>query len=205
MYNPSHPIYPALAALALSGLACTAYARPAIDMAHLSDTEVAMEDQSKPGAPGKTFFAATIINAPLAHICAVIQDYAQYPAFMPNTAKTSVNPGADKTSLVDITLNLPLGKIKKYRLKMTPTVSPGQCRLDWKQMPWEGLKPEETIADTSGYWLLTPQAGSPDKTVLSYSVFTDPGPVPLGLGWIVDSMSRDSIPKMLAALRGRVK
>ena len=163
-----------------------------------------MEDQSKPGSPGKTFMAATIIDAPLPKICAVIQDFAQYPAFMPNTAKTSVSAGADKTSLVDITLNLPLGKVKKYRLKMTPNVTPQQCRLEWKQMPWEGLKQEETIADTAGYWLLTPQAANPNKTVVTYFVFTDPGPVPLGLGWIVDSMSKDSIPKMLAALRKRV-
>lgn len=186
-------------------LASSAPAFAAIDQHNLSDTEVALEDQTQSGKPGKSFLAATIINAPMSKICGEIQDFAQYPAFMPNTAKTSVTAGPDKTSLVDITLNLPLGKVKKYRLKMTPNVSAQQCKLEWKQQPWAGLKQEETIADTSGYWLLTPHASSPNKTVVKYFVFTDPGPVPMGLGWIVDSMSRDSIPKMLAALRQRVR
>jgi hypothetical protein len=186
-------------------LLCGTQALAAIDMSSLSETEVAMEDQSQAGKAGKAFLAATIINAPMAKICTQIQDFAQYPAFMPNTAKTSVSAGPDKTSLVEITLSLPLGKIKKYRLKMTPNVTPQQCRLEWKQVPWSGLKQDETIADTSGYWLLTANAADPNKTVVSYFVFTDPGPVPLGLGWIVDSMSRDSIPKMLAALRNRVR
>ncbi len=192
-----------LYALPVLALLCGAKAGAAIDMQHLSDTEVAIEDQSPPGKPGKTFLAATIINAPMAKICGEIQNFAQYPAFMPNTAKTSVSVGADKATLVDITLSLPLGKIKKYRLKMIPNVTQAQCRLEWKQTPWEGLKQEETIADTTGYWLLTPQGSN--ATVVSYFIFTDPGPVPLGLGWIVDSMSKDSISKMLAALRMRVR
>ena len=197
--------------LSLSGLLsvlllpCAAQAVPWADMAGDAEPAVRMEDLSKPGNPGKTFLANTVINVPMARLCDVIQDYAQYPAFMPNTHKTSVSPGENKTSLVEITLHLPLGKVKRYRLRMTPNVTPQQCRLDWKQVPWEGLAPDETIRDTSGYWLLTPQASNPNATQVSYRVATDPGPVPLGLGWIVDSMSRDSIPKMLESLRGRVR
>ncbi|MBI3230558.1 MAG: hypothetical protein HYZ45_10375, partial [Burkholderiales bacterium] len=52
---------------------------------------------------------------------------------------------------------------------------------------------------------LNPVAGDDSKTVVRYYVSTDPGPVPLGLGWIVDSMSKDSIPKMLAAVKNRVR
>ncbi len=194
-------LFAALACLALSSSAFAA-----IDLSNLSDTEVALEEQATaPGKAGKTFMAATIINAPMTKVCTTIQDFTHYPEFMPNTAKTNVTPQPDKTSLLEVTLKLPLGKIKKYRLKMTPQVSSQQCRLEWAQVPWEGLKLEETIVDTTGYWLLTPLAGNEGKTVLRYYVNTDPGPVPLGLGWIVDSMSKDSIPKMLAALRNRVR
>lgn len=194
----SHPL---LLALLLPG---AVHAVPWADMTSGSGPAVTIEDLSKSGSHGKTFLANTVINAPMAKLCSVIQDYAQYPAFMPNTYKTSVTAGDNKTALVDITLHLALGKVKKYRLKMTPSVTPQQCRLDWKQIPWEGLAPDETILDTTGYWLLVPQPSNPNATQVTYRVATDPGPVPLGLGWIVDSMSRDSIPKILESLRTRV-
>ena len=176
-----------------------------IDVNKLNDTEVQLLEQSKPDSKGKTFVAGTILNAPVARVCATIQAYEDYPSFMPNTARAKVARQPDESALVDFTLNLPLGKVKKYRLKMTPKVSPATCYLSWKLQPWEGLKEEETIADTSGYWDLSPMAGNPARTVVKYQVFTDPGPVPMGLGWIVDSMSKDSIPKMMDALRNKLK
>ncbi|MFZ6873561.1 hypothetical protein ACO0LF_16005 [Undibacterium sp. Di27W] len=176
-----------------------------LDASKFSETEVQLIDLTKPDSSGKTFAAGTILNAPVAKVCATIQAYEDYPSFMPNTAKAKVTRQPDETALVDFTLNLPLGKVKKYRLKMTPKASATTCNLSWKLQPWEGLKQEETIADTAGYWDLTAQAGNPNKTVVKYQVFTDPGPVPMGLGWIVDSMSKDSIPKMMDALRNKLR
>ncbi|MES2041074.1 MAG: SRPBCC family protein [Pseudomonadota bacterium] len=176
-----------------------------LDASKFTETQVQLIDQSKADSNGKTFAAGTILNAPVAKVCATIQAYEDYPSFMPNTTKANVTRQPDQSALVDFTLNLPLGKVKKYRLKMTPKVSPATCNLSWKLQPWEGLKQEETIADTSGYWELTALADNPAKTVVKYQVFTDPGPVPMGLGWIVDSMSKDSIPKMMDALRNKLR
>lgn len=167
-------------------------------------SEINLLDVSKPGASGKTFVASTSIAASVGTLCASIQDFAGYPQFMPNVDKITVAPGGGGTSLVDVTLKLPMGKIKQYRLKMTPKVADASCQLAWKLVPMEGLKPDDTIADTSGYWQLAPDARDPGKTAVKYQVYTDPGPVPIGFGWIVDSMSRDSIPKMFDALRARV-
>ncbi|PXX43183.1 SRPBCC family protein [Undibacterium pigrum] len=189
-----------------SGLLLATAAHAAqLDASKFNETEVQLIDQSKPDSNGKTFAAGTILNAPLAKVCATIQAYEDYPSFMPNTAKAKVTRQPDESALVDFTLNLPLGKVKKYRLKMTPKVSPVTCHLSWKLQPWEGLKQEETIADTSGYWELSALTSNPGKTVVRYQVFTDPGPVPMGLGWIVDSMSKDSIPKMMDALRNKLR
>ncbi|MES2261625.1 MAG: hypothetical protein V4724_24175 [Pseudomonadota bacterium] len=188
----------ALPAYLLCGAAC---AQPAIDTASLSESKVALRDVSQAGAAGKSFVAATIIDAPLLKLCAIIQDFQDYPSFMPSVSKTAVARGADASSLVDMTLSLPLGKIKKYRLKMTPDSGAQQCRLAWKMQPWPGVKQEETINDTTGYWQLTPAPADSRKTVVQYFVYTDPGPVPLGMGWIVDSLSKDSLPKTLEALR----
>lgn len=176
---------------------------PGIDPATLSESKVSMLDVGKAGASGKSFVAATIIDAPLPNLCAIIQNFADYPSFMPSVEKTAVARGADEATLVDMTLKLPLGKVKKYRLKMTPKSAPKSCQLAWKMVPWPGLKPEETIADTSGYWQLTPAPADAHKTVVKYVVYTDPGPVPLGMGWIVDSLSKDSLPKTLEALRAK--
>ncbi|UOD33125.1 hypothetical protein INH39_16665 [Massilia violaceinigra] len=179
-----------------------ALADTGIDTAKLTETEVALADVSRAGQPGKAFMAATIINAQVPKLCAMIQDYAAYPSFMPNVDKVAVVRKEDAAQ-VDMTLKLPLGKVKKYRLRMEPKVSAAQCQLSWKMLPWPGVSAEEAIADTTGYWLLVPHALDKNKTVVKYMVYTDPGPVPMGLGWIVDSMSRGSMPKTLEALRQR--
>jgi hypothetical protein len=179
----------------------SAQAADVIDVRKLSESGVTLIETSKEGSPGKSFAAGTIINAPLETLCAAVQDYASYPSFMPNTESTTVAMTNASQAVIDVTLKLPMGKIKKYRLRMEANVTPEACKLSWKQLPWRGLKAEETIADTYGYWLLTP-AGS--KTAVRYVVYTDPGPIPFGLGWIVDSLSKDSIPQTLEALRKKV-
>ena len=185
-------------------MAATLAGAATLDPATLSEEKVVMVEAGKAGAPGKAFLAGTVIAAPVSKVCATLLDYAGYPGFMPNLKETRVSRAADASTMVDMTLGLPLGKIKKYRLKMDSKVAPDRCQLSWKMLPWPGLKPEETIADTTGYWQLAPQAADRGKTVVQYYVYTDPGPVPTGLGWIVDSLSKDSLPKTLEALRNRV-
>jgi hypothetical protein len=177
----------------------------AIDASKLSEAAVTMHDVSQANRPGKAFIAGTIIDAPTQKLCSIILDFPGYPGFMPNTAQARVSRATSEFSLVDMTLKLPLGKIKKYRLKMEPKTSEQLCRLSWKLVPWEGLAPEETIVDTTGYWELTPLASDRSKTAVKYFVYTDPGAIPTGLGWIVDSLSKDSIPKTLEALRKKAR
>jgi ribosome-associated toxin RatA of RatAB toxin-antitoxin module len=180
----------------------SAFAAEAIDMRHLSDSAVALADVSQPGSAGKSFVAATIINAPVPELCALIQNYEGYPSFMPNMQSTKVSQSGPSFSVIDVVLKLPLGKIKKYRLRMEPKSSAESCTVAWKLVPWQGLKQEETITDTTGSWQLTPGPAT-GKTTVKYTVFTDPGPIPFGAGWIVDSLSKDSIPQTLEALRKR--
>ncbi|HEX2531448.1 MAG TPA: hypothetical protein VHK70_08250 [Burkholderiaceae bacterium] len=193
------------AVLLVTGMAVlnSADAQQAIDFSHLSEDRIAIADLSKADDPGKTFLAATVIGAPLQRICSIILDFPDYPSFMPNTDKTRIVYTDGEHSVVDITLKLPLGKIKRYRLKMESKTGGQSCRLSWKLIPWEGLTPDETIADTSGYWRLAPHPANADKTIVEYFVYADPGRVPFGLGWIVDWMSERSLPKTLEAVRDR--
>ena len=168
-----------------------------------TEQQITITDFSNPANPGRTFAANTVIDAPVQKLCSIILDYPSYPQFMPNTDNTKVVQAAGDYSVVDMTLKLPLGKMKRYRLKLEPKVTAQACHLSWKQVPWEELKPDDTIADTSGYWHLTPHPANPARTIVEYFVYADPGYVPFGFRWIVDLMSKESLPKTLEALRGR--
>lgn len=184
--------------LLLAILSCA----PGIALAADPESNVFLTETTKAGSPGKSFVANTAIAAPLKDLCGIIQNYADYPSFMPNTASTVVSSSGPSHSVIDVTLKLPMGKIKKYRLRMEPKSSAQSCVIAWKMLPWPGLKQDETIADTIGSWQLTPSS-VPGKTMVKYTVYTDPGPIPFGLGWIVDSLSKDSIPQTLDALARR--
>jgi ribosome-associated toxin RatA of RatAB toxin-antitoxin module len=190
------------ATISLLLLACASAAQAAdpIDARKLTESGVTLVETTKEGSAGKSFAAGTIMSVPMDTLCTLVQDYESYPSFMPNTESAKVAMATPTRAVVDVTLKLPMGKIKKYRLEMAPTVTAESCTVAWKQLPWRGLKAEETIADTRGYWQFTP-APVAGKTIVKYVVYTDPGPIPFGLGWIVDSLSKDSIPQALEGLR----
>jgi hypothetical protein len=195
----------AFAALALAPvLAANAAAGPqAPDAAALSGGAVHVVEAPGGGLPGKAFTAWTLVAAPVPRLCAMVQDYPSYASYMPNT-KSALPVGAgDGYVLVDMTLALPLGREKKYRLRLEPQqADPAQCRLSWRLVP-TGLAASETIADTTGYWQFSPAPGDSAKTLVEYHVYADPGPVPYGFGWIVDMMSKRSLPRTLEALRAQ--
>ena len=178
---------------------------PAIDVSHLSEERIDVIDVSRPAQPGKSYDAMTIMDAPVARLCALIQDYPAYPAYMPNTKNTQIVSSADDHVLVDMTLELPLGKIKRYRLQLDARQNGASCQVAWKLIPRDDLKIAETIADTTGYWLFSPLPANHNKSIVEYFVYADPGPVPYGLGWIVDIMSKKSLPSTLEALRGQAQ
>jgi hypothetical protein len=195
-----------VALVALAALATLAPARSAprpIDAARLSGDRVAVEEVLPAPAHGRTFQAATMIAAPVDKLCAIIQDYPRYPAFMPNVARATVIGRAPEGATVDLAFDLPLGQHKRYRLLLTPAVAPGACRLSWKMLPLTGVDPADTIAATTGAWQLASQPGNPAATRVDYLVYTDPGPVPFGFGAVVDAMSKRSLPATLDGLRRR--
>jgi len=174
-----------------------------LDLSMATESHIEVLDVSNLAVPGKTYVAATVMQASVKKLCSVIMSYAEYPQFMPNTDKTTIVSSTPDSTLIEMTLGLPLGKIKKYRLKMVSVVTPDACQVAWKQVPWEGVEESETIADTSGYWQLSPYPKDRGKTLVKYYVFADPGPIPYGLGWIVDIVTRISLPRTLEAVRER--
>jgi hypothetical protein len=207
--RPRRASWPAAAlalAIAVTGgataAANNAAAPPVPDMASLSGGTVQVAEAPNPGLPGKAFTAWALVQASVPRLCAMVQDYASYSSYMPNTKSALPVGEGDGYVLVDMTLDLPLGQQKKYRLRLELQQQPDatQCKLAWRLVP-TGLAPADTIADTTGYWLFTPIAGENGKTLIEYHVYADPGPVPYGFGWIVEMMSKRSLPRTLEALR----
>jgi hypothetical protein len=152
---------------------------------------------------GMTFEAIGLIKAPVEAVYEVVTDFGGYPEFMPNVSKVEVLSAGEGKATVNFTLGLPLGKTKKYRVNMQFQKSGGAATLRWNMIEWPGLEKSETIDDTEGYWILEGRAAT-EETLVLYHVFTDPGHVPLGLGWIVDILSKNSLPKTVLKTRDRV-
>jgi ribosome-associated toxin RatA of RatAB toxin-antitoxin module len=150
----------------------------------------------------RTFLAHAVIAAPLAKIYGVLIDFAAYSDFMPNVEKVVVRAADQQGARLDYHLGLPMGVKKRYRLKMTYKIAADAAEISWQLIPWPKLSPSETIRDTSGYWRLTRLAG--DKTLVEYLVRTDPGDIPFGAGWIVDVLTKGSLPDILESTRKRV-
>jgi len=166
--------------------------------------EIIVRELSTAANTGQTFEAIALANAPLATLTQIITNYAEYPEFMPNIREVAILEQAGKTTVLGFTLDLPLGKVKKYRIRISILESgPEIAKIQWSFQTWPGLKPAETIKETSGYWLL--KSRSNQMTLVLYHVYTDPGPVPFGLEWIVDILSKNSIPEALLKTRERAE
>lgn len=191
-------------ALAAPGTASAAAAPLAPDVSALASGTIQVAEAPSAGLPGKAFTAWTLVQASVPRLCALVQDYASYSSYMPNTKSAQPVGEGDGYVLVDMTLDLPLGQQKKYRLRLEQQQQPDttQCKLAWRLVP-TGLAPADTIADTTGYWLFTPIQGEGGKTLIEYHVYADPSPVPYGFGWIVEMMSKRSLPRTLEAVRAQ--
>ena len=135
----------------------------------------------------------------------MLADYTSYPKFMPDVEEITVRISADEGTIVDHRLGLPLGFVKKYRLKFHSKNEDGRTQMSWKKLPWPGLKAKETVVDTYGQWIIEDFPGKDGQVLAYYRVYTDTGKIPLGTGWIVDTLTTESIEDMFKGTRRRVK
>jgi len=149
--------------------------------------------------------AMGLIEGTLREVSGVLTDYVSYPEFMPNVREISIRSSAEEGFVVDHTLSLPMGVLKKYRLKYWAKSEANSVQLFWKKWPWPELRPSQTIVDTYGQWILEDVPGTDNQVLAYYRVYTDPGKVPFGTGWIVDIVTKESIPNVIRETKRRVK
>jgi hypothetical protein len=166
--------------------------------------DIVVREIDAAGKRGRTFEAIGTIKASRNDVLKVLKDYTGYPEFMPNVSRIEIVEQRGNEAVLNYTLALPMGKTKKYRLKMSEQ-KPGRqfSVLAWKIQNWPELKSEETITDTTGYWRI--EENGENVSLVLYHVYTDPGPVPFGLGWIVDVLSKKSVPEALLQTRRRAE
>lgn len=166
--------------------------------------EIVVREIATAGGEGRTFEAIGLVKASRENLLKVLKDYEKYPEFMPNVSRVEVVEQNGNVAVLNYTLALPLGKIKKYRLKISESAPENQAStLEWQILPWPELQRAETITDTTGYWRI--EEKNENKSLVLYHVYTDPGPIPFGLGWIVDVLSKDSVPKALLQTKKRTE
>jgi len=149
--------------------------------------------------------AIGLIEGTVEQVSSLLADFKSYPKFMPNVSEITVRSSSDEGTVVDYKLRLPLGIVKRYRLKFRSKQEDNRYQLSWKKLPWLELKPKETVVDSYGQWIIEDFAGREDHVLAYYRVFTDPGKIPFGTGWIADALSKQSMPKMFKKMQSRVK
>lgn len=154
--------------------------------------------------PGQTLEAVGLVRASRRSTKEAIIDFENYHEFMPNVRRVERLTADDTSAVLNYYLDLPLGIEQRYRIEICWTdIDSISSRVEWNSIEWPGLKPLETIRETRGFWLIKDQGNN--TSLILYHVYTDPGPIPFGFGWIVDFMMEQSLPKVLLQTKARVE
>lgn len=149
--------------------------------------------------------AIGLIEGTVEQVSGLLADFKSYPKFMPNVSAITVRSSAGPAAVVDYKLGLPLGIVKRYRLRFRAKEEDNCYQLSWKKLPWPELKPKATVVDTYGQWIVEDFPGREGHVLAYYRVYTDPGKIPWGAGWIADALTKRSMPKMFKKIQARVK
>ena len=172
------------------------------------EKDVAVYSRLRPGSPLKEFKAVGPIDAPTHAVCAVIDDFQNYPKFMPYTTECRLIR-RDGDSIVGYQrLSPKICADRDYTLrvwkKSWPTADGLVCTSHWS--PANELGPPEKkgvvrVKICEGKWLLEPDGAI--KTRATYFIYTDTGGfIP---SFIANRVSLTGITKLFAAVRKQVK
>ena len=176
----------------------------------LSDHEknVTIYSRPRPGSALKEFKAVGPIDAPTGAVCAVIDDFQNYPKFMPYTTECRLIK-RDGDSIVGYQrLSPKVCADRDYTLRVWKKSWPSTGGLVFMShwSPANELGPPEKkgvvrVKLCEGKWLLEPDGAT--KTRATYFIYTDTGGfIP---SFIANRISVTGITKLFAAVRKQVK
>ena len=172
------------------------------------EKNVAIYSRPRPGSQLKEFKAVGPIDAPTSAVCAVIDDFQNYPKFMPYTTECRVIK-RDGDSIVGYQrLSPKVCADRDYTLRVWKKSwsTPDGLVFASHWSPANELGPPEKkdvvrVKLCEGKWLLEPDGTT--KTRATYFIYTDTGGfIP---SFIANRISVTGITKLFAAVRKQVK
>jgi hypothetical protein len=169
--------------------------------------DIALYSRPRAGSPLKEFKAIGDIDAPSGAVHAVIDDFENYPGFMPYTVECRLIKRETDSIVGYQRLSPKICEDRDYTLRVWKKSWPaadGFVYLD-RWAPANELGPPEKkgvvrVTACEGGWLLEPNGAN--KTRATYSIYTDTrGAIP---AFIVNRASQIGIGKLFAAVRKQV-
>ena len=172
------------------------------------DKDVAIYSRPHLGSPLKEFKAVGPIDAPTHAVCAVIDDFENYPKFMPSVTECQLIK-RDGDSIVGYQrLSPKVCADRDYTLRVWKESwrAPDGLVFMSHWSPANELGPPEKkgvvrVKVCEGKWLLEPEGIA--KTRATYSIYTDTGGFIPSL--IANHVSLTGIKRLFAAIRNQVK
>ena len=158
----------------------------------LQSGEIIVREVETHEPTGQTFEVIGIMRTSALAVVQLLMDYESYPDYQSAVHQIEVVEVHEDGATLNYILESMLGVTKRHRIRLSMSQSDdAHYKVGWSLVEWPGLKPFDTIKDTRGYWMISQQ--TPQSTLVHYYVYSDPGPVPFGLGMIVNSLSKSSI------------
>jgi len=172
------------------------------------DKDVEIYSRPHPGSPHKEFKAVGPIDAPTHAVCAVIDDFENYPKFMPSTAECRLIRRDGDSIIGYQRLSPKICADRDYTLRVWKKSWPVADGLVYTSQwsPANELGPPVKkgvvrVKICEGKWLLEPDGQA--KTRATYSIYTDSGGfLP---SFIANRVSLTGIKRLFAAIRNQVK
>ena len=138
-----------------------------------------------------------IVNANIKEVFDAVENFDNYPKFMPRFDHVQTIQDSDTLTAYIFNIILPLNIKYRYKIKSKEYIGKSSAWLAWETIPWEG----NSINETWGQWYLKPYKDSNNKTLIQYQVYTDPGHIPFGFEWIIDIITKKSLPETIKNLK----
>ena len=142
---------------------------------------------------GEHFCVYGIIDEPIDKVFKIISEEENYPNFMPRFTAVDYHYTDGNYSYYTFHIGLPLSIKYQYKIKITEFQSDEFAWIAWELVDWK----ENSIADTWGQWYFTPVDNNKNFTLIQYQTYIDPGYIPYGMGWIIDLLTRTSLPHII--------
>lgn len=170
--------------------------------------DVAIYWRLRPGSPLKEFKATGPIDAPTRAVHAVIDDFENYPTFMPYTKECRMIKREDNALVGYQRISPKICADRDYTLRVRNKSWPAAGGMAYlsRWTPANELGPPEKkgvvrVKICDGGWLLEPDG--PLKTRATYSVYTDTGgAIP---PFLANYASQTGISRLFEAVRKQVK